>query len=309
MQKTLKVSFLASAIAILMAGCASDGYVPGQGGKTNIGSAKIETGTPLPGSRYSMRKDAPPEADVDVSSIPNATPRAEPYSRGGNKSPYKVWGKTYHVLETHEGYSETGSASWYGRKFHGHKTSNGEIYDMYGMTAAHKSLPIPSYLKVRNLDNGREVIVRVNDRGPFHSDRIVDLSYAAAKKLGYKDKGTAKVKLTAITVKDSGAYAVPGSSNVGAIKSTPLEDKPSASPNDGSYFVQVGAFSDKERASDFSQDVKARLGMGLSVESEGIGLLARHKVLVGPYASRSVAENYLNTIKRNGFFGAFIVQN
>ncbi|HBQ01515.1 MAG TPA: septal ring lytic transglycosylase RlpA, partial [Gammaproteobacteria bacterium] len=120
----------------------------------------------------------------------------------GNRSPYTVLGKTYTVLPTERGYSERGVASWYGEKFHGHKTSNGEVFDMYMASAAHKSLPIPSFLRVTNLDNNRSLIVRVNDRGPFHGDRIVDLSYAAAMKLGYAERGTARVHLESIVVSD-----------------------------------------------------------------------------------------------------------
>lgn len=142
--------------------------------------------------------DGPPPRDVDVSNLPDAVPKVELIRKAGNKSPYTVFGKTYQVLPSNKGYRERGVASWYGKKFHGRKTSNGETYDMYAMTAAHKSLAIPSYVKVTNLDNGRTVIVRVNDRGPFHGGRIIDLSYAAAKKLDYSAKGVANVEVVAI---------------------------------------------------------------------------------------------------------------
>ena len=354
----LKIPFFAlSLIVIVFSGCSSKGKIPSNGGT-------IETGTPLPGSRYSMIKDAYPEEDVDVSTIPNAVPTDEPYSRGGNRSSYQVWGKTYNVLDTHEGYSESGSASWYGKKFHGHKTSNGEIYDMYRMTAAHKSLPIPSFASVKNLENGKEVIVRINDRGPFHSDRIIDLSYAAAKKLGYKDKGTANVKVDSITVSNNNAYAIPGNANNSLIKSKPLSDlnknttelsedslyidvgksgkktrsddfitvngivvnsnseringssinsKPISRLNKDSvelskvgFFIQIGAFSQRERADLFMFDSRNKLGMPISIVQEGRGLLSRHKVLVGPYSNNKTAKSNLDFIKRNGFFGAFI---
>ena len=142
--------------------------------------------------------DGPPPRDVDVSNLPDAVPKVELIRKAGNKSPYTVFGKTYQVLPSNKGYRERGVASWYGKKFHGRKTSNGETYDMYTMTAAHKSLTIPSYVEVTNLDNGRTVIVRVNDRGPFHGGRIIDLSYAAAKKLDYSAKGVANVEVVAI---------------------------------------------------------------------------------------------------------------
>ncbi len=142
--------------------------------------------------------DGPPEIDLDVTHIPNATPKIEPMSRYGNPSKYEVFGVNYHTMPRSHGYITEGTASWYGRKFHGQRTSSGEPYDMYGMTAAHKHLPLPTYAKVENLRNGKEVIVKINDRGPFVKDRILDLSYAAAKKLGIHATGTGKVRITAI---------------------------------------------------------------------------------------------------------------
>ena len=139
-----------------------------------------------------------PYKDQTAMAVPDAVPRAEPLSKYGNPESYTVYGKTYNVMPSSLGYREIGYASWYGRKFHGRRTSSGEIYDMYAMTAAHRTLPLPTYVRVRNLDNGREAIVRVNDRGPFHSDRIIDLSYAAATKLGLVEAGTAKVEVEAI---------------------------------------------------------------------------------------------------------------
>jgi rare lipoprotein A len=138
--------------------------------------------------------DTVPGDIPDVARIPEPTVRKEPRSRYGNRS-YSVLGKRYHVLESAEGYDETGVASFYGNKFHGRRTSNLEVYDMYAFTAAHKTLPLPSYARVTNLDNGRSIVVRVNDRGPFHSGRIIDLSYAAAVKLGYREQGTARVEV------------------------------------------------------------------------------------------------------------------
>ena len=125
-------------------------------------------------------------------------PKVEPHSRGGNKSRYEVWGKSYSVMASSIGFKQRGLASWYGQKFHGHLTSNGETYDMYAMTAAHKSLPLPTYARITNLANNRTVIVRVNDRGPFHGDRVIDLSYAAASKLDYRKTGVAEVLVEAI---------------------------------------------------------------------------------------------------------------
>lgn len=141
-------------------------------------------------------KDGAPWWDVDVSRIPDAIPTLHtgPYKA----NPYTVLGKTYFPIPDGTNYKAVGTASWYGTKFHGQNTANGEVYDLYGMSAAHKTLPLPSYVKVTNLDNNRSVILRVNDRGPFYSDRIIDLSYAAAKKLGYAETGTARVRVEGI---------------------------------------------------------------------------------------------------------------
>ncbi len=145
-------------------------------------------------SRYTMANDIPPQRAPKTSEMKDAEPTNEKPSRGGNKD-YTVWGKDYKVLSSAKGYSAQGIASYYGQKFHGHKTSNGEVYDMYGMSAAHKSLPLPSFVEVTNLSNGKKAVVRVNDRGPFHKGRIIDLSYSAAYKLGFADKGTANVSV------------------------------------------------------------------------------------------------------------------
>lgn len=144
--------------------------------------------------------DGPPlSVPPDLAHLPDPVPRKEPPSARGNPSEYTVWGRTYRVLPSAAGYFATGVASWYGRKFHGRTTSSGEPYDMFQLTAAHRSLPIPTYVRVTNLDNQRSTIVRVNDRGPFHSERIIDLSYAAAVKLGFADHGTAPVRVEVVT--------------------------------------------------------------------------------------------------------------
>lgn len=142
-------------------------------------------------------KDTVPDYVPDVDAIPEPEIRHEPRARWGNRS-YSVLGKRYHVMDDAKGYVEEGGASYYGSKFHGRRTSSGEVYDMYAFTAAHRSLPLPSYARVTNLDNGKSVLVRINDRGPFHSGRIIDLSYAAAVKLGYRERGTARVEVRAV---------------------------------------------------------------------------------------------------------------
>ena len=152
--------------------------------------------------RYSQAHDSAPPHAVDVSHVKDAIPRAEPKSRYGNPPSYVVFGKRYHTLASSEGYSERGIASWYGTKFHGHRTSSGESYDMYRMSAAHKTLPLPTYARVTNLRNGKSVVVKINDRGPFVKGRISDVSYLAAQKLDFVQQGLAKVR---VVVLDAGS--------------------------------------------------------------------------------------------------------
>lgn len=205
-------------LVALLSGCAG-------GGGSAPSDRKDSSTKPAPapsggGGRYAMSGDAYPEQPPDVSQLPDAVPRVEPPSRGGNRPTYEVWGKTYQVLPDSRGYAKAGTASWYGEKFHGYATSNGEIYDMYKMSAAHRSLPLPTYARVTSLENGRSVIVRVNDRGPFHSDREIDLSYAAAARLDILDRGTGGVKVEAIDPERW--LAENGSGYRNAAASTPL---------------------------------------------------------------------------------------
>ncbi len=175
-------------VGMLLVSCSSSR--PTSQGSGNIVRAK-------PGLDINRaHKDGAPWWDVDVSKIPDATPTVHTGAYKAN--PYTVLGKTYYPMPDSRNYVAEGTASWYGTKFHGQNTANGEVYDLYGMSAAHKTLPLPAYVKVTNLDNQRSVILRVNDRGPFYSDRIIDLSYAAAKKLGYAETGTARVRVEGI---------------------------------------------------------------------------------------------------------------
>jgi rare lipoprotein A len=172
-------------------------------------------------------------------SIPaDAVPRAEGKSRYGNPESYVVFGKRYYVRNSSVGYEERGIASWYGKKFHGRKTSNGEVYDMYAMTAAHKSLPLPTYVQVTNLENGRQTILRVNDRGPFHGNRLIDLSYSAARKLGIIAKGTGLVNVRALQPGEQ-----PTTTQTQLAKSTN-----SSVIQKVKIYLQAGAFSLRENA-------------------------------------------------------------
>lgn len=152
----------------------------------------------LSGCFHFKKQDGPPHFYVDETKIPNAVPKPEPLAKYGNYKTYVVFGKKYHTMASSLGYSEIGTASWYGTKFHQRKTSSGERYNMLAMTAAHKTLPLPTYVEVTNLKNKRKIIVKVNDRGPFESNRLIDLSYVAAKKLGMLGHGTTKVRVRAI---------------------------------------------------------------------------------------------------------------
>lgn len=228
--------------------------------------------------RYSISQDRAPTRIVDINSIPEVVPEPIQRTRAGNRSPYTVLGKSYTVLPTEEGYSERGVASWYGEKFHGHKTSNGEVFDMYQVSAAHKSLPIPSFLRVTNLDNNRSIIVRVNDRGPFHGDRIVDLSYAAAIKLGYADRGTARVQLESIVV--DGPAIDRGRVAASSDRAETLRISPS-----GNKFLQVGAFSELSAAQDVSNRVEAMTNLPVFIRSVNTSNnRVLHRVRVGPIA-------------------------
>jgi len=243
--------------------------------------------------------DGPGEgAPENLDAIPDAVPRPEPLHRFANK-PYSVLGRDYAPLRANQDYRERGVASWYGRKFHGQKTSSGERYDMYGMTAAHPTLPIPSYARVTNPANGRSVIVRVNDRGPFHAGRIIDLSYTAAWKLGYIGNGSTLVEVEAIQ---------PGS--VTLVAKAPEEDPiarfanlpaPLAPPEPlpaeaRGAFVQLGAFGNPDNAEAFRAHVARELDwVGDLLRTQSAGGL--HRVQLGPFASRAEADGVAEKIR------------
>ena len=223
--------------------------------------------------RYSIEQDKAPGRAVDVSRIANVIPTVIDRGSAGNPRSYEIFGKTYEVMKSEEGYAETGIASWYGEKFHGHKTSNGEIFDMYAFSAAHKSLPIPSFLQVTNLDNDQSLVVRVNDRGPFHGDRLIDLSYAAALKLGYADRGTARVALRSIVVD------VPESGD-SSVQPKPPSIRSSSSDK---KFLQVGAFASRESALKHAAEVARVTSRSPSISAikTATGQVL-HRVRIGP---------------------------
>jgi rare lipoprotein A len=233
-------------------------------------------------------KDSGPSRSIDVSGISDAIPRDEALSRGGNPSSYVVFGKRYYVLQSGEGYKEKGVASWYGNKFHGNKTSNGEVYDMYAMTAAHKSLPLPSYVKVTNLDNKRSVIVRVNDRGPFHKGRIIDLSFVAATKLGIDKVGTAPVEIVTI--------------QAGELHPTSME-----SYKGETVAVQLGAFSTRVNAENLKNKLAKLVNTQVRVSEVYNKGKKLYRVRLGPFDDVSTARNWILKLGKMSFDRASLV--
>ncbi|SDL76044.1 rare lipoprotein A [Modicisalibacter muralis] len=318
----------ATAVLALLAGCASGGGVSssGTGGQ---GGGKDS------GGRYAMESDAYPEQPPDVSNVPDAVPRVEPLARSGNRPVYEVWGETYHVLSDATGYVDQGKASWYGKKFHGYATASGEIYDMYEMTAAHRSLPLPTYARVTNLDNGRSVIVKVNDRGPFHGDRLIDLSYAAAARLDILRGGTGRVRVEAIdpvawqarhqgqqSTRQAGTAPVPAPQ--AAVASAPAAQSPasvSAKPLPAStassagsaarsvasggeqLYLQVAALGSATSALELQARLQSELDSPVRIES-GTRL---HRVQVGPVNDRIALEALRRELSRVGYADSFTV--
>ncbi|QPG07180.1 septal ring lytic transglycosylase RlpA family protein [Salinimonas marina] len=283
-----------------------------------------------PSGRYAQHQDSAPTFEYGAYDLTDAVPRYEPY-RSFNSRPYEVLGKRYIPMQTGKGFEQEGYASWYGQKFHGHLTSNGETYDMFAMTAAHKTLPLPSFVRVTNLANNQSAIVRVNDRGPFHSNRIIDLSYAAAHKLGYQQHGTARVKLEVIhfdkdnnvTVgkqptisyaqyagRRSGAQPSASGTSVARENSTaaqgPVSNAPDgvATPADKSVFIQVAALSNLEKA----QSVSTVLAALYQVPTQIPLINNIYKLRLGPLKDRFQAQMLLEELKSNGYPNAYTVE-
>ena len=224
--------------------------------------------------------------DIDTDKIKPWVPKSEPLSQYGNHSPYRVHGKTYRVNNHPNGYSETGRASWYGKKFHGRPTSNQEIFDMYKLTAAHKTLPLPSYVEVTNKNNNKKVVVRVNDRGPFVGNRIIDLSYAAAKALGFVHEGIADVHIRVVN------------------SPRDLVDKPIVQ---GLTYLQLGAFSDRNAAYNLAKKVSQILGIETFVTILPTRSGSLHRVRIGPVKSEWKVNQLINQITANGIHDAKVI--
>lgn len=277
-----------------------------------------------PGDYTRPHKDGAPWWDVDVSGIPDATPT--PHNGPFKANPYTVLGKTYYPIGDGRNYKATGTASWYGTKFHGQPTANGEKYDLYGMSAAHKTLPLPSYVRVTNVDNGKTVVLRVNDRGPFYSDRIIDLSFAAAKKLGYAESGTARVKVEGIdpqqwwaergqpaplvlaqpkraankpaiaaTQQPVEQYTPPPAQHAGA--TVPLEVERNSNSAAAGLFLQVGAFANPDAAQLLRDKLSSMTAAPVFVSSVVHQEQILHRVRLGPLDSLDEAAQLEQSVR------------
>ncbi|WHI45792.1 septal ring lytic transglycosylase RlpA family protein [Microbulbifer sp. EKSA008] len=246
---------------------------------------------------FNSIKDSGPAAPVNMQAAPEPIPVREPIGDAGNKSPYKVNGVTYRVRNDVKGYKEVGQASWYGTKFHGRRTANGEVYNMYAMSAAHKTLPLPSYAKVTNLDNGRSIIVRVNDRGPFVHGRIIDLSYTAAQKLGYIDKGIARVEVEALD-----PAALPAANEVLANSdgTAGLAEDTTIKLPDNTY-LQVGAYSSSAQAQEIRTQLAAAIDYPVAVSSVQSGGKTYYRVRIGPLTQQRALATARETVEQKQF--------
>ncbi|KGP64379.1 lipoprotein [Legionella norrlandica] len=225
-------------------------------------------------NRYTIAQDSAPKRPKKVN-FKEPVPTKEPLSRYGNPAEYYVDGRTYEVMRNSSGYKTRGIASWYGTKFHKQRTSSGEPYNMYVMTAAHKTLPLPTYIKVRNLENGKEAIVKVNDRGPFHGDRVIDLSYAAALKLGIFPKGTAHVEIETLMGPAGQAH----------------------------YYLQAGAFSTEFSAKRLKEKLVHITPSPVFIEH----YKEHYVVRVGPFGNKQMADSLKVKLANNGIKGSFSV--
>ena len=234
-------------------------------------------------SRYQHARDGAPPMPIDAADVHDAVPRPDPILTVGNMSPYTIDGVTYEVLDDHTEYRVRGTASWYGAKFHSHETSNGEIYNLYLASAAHKTLPIPCYARVTNLANVKSIIVRLNDRGPFHSDRVIDLSYGAAVKLGYMEAGTTEVEVAVLNV-------------VG------VDDRRGSVAGDYRY-LQLGAYSTISSAQRLQDKLQELLESPVFVSEVQSGESLLYRVRVGPMTRPGEIQDVQELLRTAGYDG------
>lgn len=313
MRSSLALPLLVLA-TLALAGCGSSkprpsksgGYPAGRSSSGGVYRSSSDSGTRRggvdddvsrpQGSRYRDNADSVPDGPPpDISKLVEPVPKVEPRALYGNKSPYSVLGQTYTVLPNANGYVERGIASFYGNKFHGYKTSSLEEYDMYQFSAAHKTLPLPSYARVTNLENGKSVVVRINDRGPFHDNRLIDLSYAAAVKIGVYPKGTGLVEVRAITPGEA-LQDLPPAPAPAIAASTGL---PTGAPRPGIY-LQVGAFADNANAERVARQLRSANFAPVQVVDAQINGRSVRRVRVGPIADVDSADEVTAKIQDMG---------
>ena len=247
--------------------------------------------------RYSISQDLAPERhDFDVSTLEQWDIKSEPKSRYGNHSPYVVFGKTYYLADPKKDFEQIGTASWYGKKFHGHTTSNMEIFDMYKLTAAHRTLPLPSYVEVTNLDNNKKVVVRVNDRGPFKSKRIIDLSWAAAKALGYDTKGLANVRIKLIH---------PSEIEIKNDKPQVVYSTRPVNSNELKY-LQIGAYSQKSKAMKIASQLSQLILLPIHVTNT-LATTPLFRVRIGPLSEDENIIDIIQKVQQKGFSNTKVV--
>ncbi len=295
MRIRLPLLLIPAILTLLLAGCGSTPV------HTSSPSGNTSTGKPIKGGGYYQDDGPGDNPPPNIAAIPDAVPKAEPLQKFANR-PYEVMGQTYVPDTSSSSYRARGIASWYGRKFNGKRTASGEPYDMYGMTAAHRTLPIPSYARVTNAATGKSVIVRINDRGPFHSNRLIDLSYTAAYKLGLVGRGSGEVIVERVLPGDT----VAPDSMVAQASPAPAPAPVTPESHDDSYaateppasgiMLQLGAFgvvSSANKLRDKVQNSLTELSQAVTVISQN-GL---HKVRIGPYSDRQSAEQMAERIR------------
>ena len=248
--------------------------------------------------------DTGPTRDVDLSHVPDPTPKREAKSRYGNPPVYSVFGKQYHVQPSSVNYHERGIASWYGQKFHGRRTSNGEVYDMYQVSAAHKTLPLPTYLRVKNLENGREIVVRVNDRGPFVENRIIDLSYAAAYKLDVHRKGTSYVEVKNIEVGELGKPVVAHAARPTRI---PVSNAKKPSGWTLELYLQLGAFQDRGNAEQLKNRLQEKNFSPVRITETTKNNRPLYRVRFGPLKDVEHLDRVAADMESRGFTQRYVV--
>ncbi|MCC5825429.1 septal ring lytic transglycosylase RlpA family protein [Alkalimonas sp.] len=257
--------------------------------------------------RYQFEQDHKPERLPTLLEMIDPEPSIQPLSRGGNHA-YRIFGVDYQPKTDLTEYKATGIASWYGMKFHGHKTSNGEVYDMYSMSAAHKTLPLPSYVRVTNLVNQKSAIVRVNDRGPFHQDRIIDLSYAAAHKIGMLQQGTAPVQVELIASPAMVKQSMGSEVLVAAVRPELSESvvAGNATTNTAaSCYIQVFASQNDQRATELGKQLEQQLAFTTKISHHN-GI---YRLLVGPIADRQQAQDWLQQLRAKLYPSAYFTDS